>query len=733
MSTAAALHARWTEDSHEHAVFVAEGIRCASCAGSIERAVRALPGVEAVRVNAVTSRVSVDWSTSAATTFKQILGAVEDAGFPTAPLAGLAAGDDYRRERARALKRLGLAALGMMQAMMYLGALYGVSDIDPAMTSLMRVAGMIIVTPVLFYSGAPMLLGAWRDLTHRRLSMDVPVAIALLLAWAPSVVNTLRGTGEVYFDSVAMFVFFLSAGRFLEMNVRHRSLSAGEALARSLPAWVTRLDATGAREKVDAAALRTGDRFLVPRGAVVAVDARLEAGSEATAWLDESLLTGESAAAARGSDDLIRGGSVNLGTPLTLVVAAPLENSTLTSIVALLERAQSSRPRMAQAADRAASWFVLAILVLSIITAAMWLHFDPTRAFEAVLAVLVVTCPCALSLATPAVLAAATLRLSRLGMLVTRSDAIERLASVNTVVLDKTGTLTASQVAVAQVRLFGDLSRDRALALAAAVEQASAHPVASAFAAYLDPSVHVTRAREFVGEGMEAEVDGSIWRVGTRSFVDAIAMQSKVAPLASRDDDAVYLGAASGAMAAFALRAPLRDDARSVVGALRDLGLEVVIASGDSQGAVRYVADELGVTQAHARLTPQEKINLVRKLQSTGRRVFMIGDGINDGPVLAAAEASCAPVEGSAIAQCAADLLLLASTLGALPKAVATARATVRVMRQNLGWALAYNIVAVPLAALGLVSPWLAALGMSLSSLAVVLNARRVATEGGGA
>ena len=281
MSAVDALHARWSLDSgeHEHVVFLVEGMHCAGCARSIEKAVRALPDVMHVRVNNATARVTVAWRGHGATGLTQILGAVDGAGFKPVPLAGTAATAEYQRERRTALKRVGLASLGMMQAMMYLSALYGVTDIDASMAQLMRIAGMIIVTPVLFYSGAPFLAGAWRDLRHRRLGMDVPVALALVLAWLPSVVNTLRADGEVYFDSVGMFIFFLSAGRFVEMSVRHRSLNSSEALARSLPAQVTRLLANGNRERVEAHALAVGDRFLVPKGGVVAVDAAVPAGS----------------------------------------------------------------------------------------------------------------------------------------------------------------------------------------------------------------------------------------------------------------------------------------------------------------------------------------------------------------------------------------------------------------------------------------------------------------------
>jgi Cu2+-exporting ATPase len=615
--------------------------------------------------------------------------------------------------------------------MMYLGALYGASDIDAAMAQLMRIAGMVIVTPVLFYSGAPILIAAWHDLTRRRVGMDVPVALALLLAWLPSVVNTFRGAGEVYFDSVGMFVFFLTAGRFIEMSVRHRGASAAEALARSLPSRVTRLLADGGRELVAATSLVAGDRFVVPKGGVIAVDARL-APDHARALLDESLLTGESAAVARTTNDLIRGGSLNIGEPLTLVASGSVNDSTLSAIVALQERAQGERPRLVRMADRAASWFVAIILMLAAATGALWWPIDPARAFAAMLAVLVVTCPCALSLAMPVALAAATTRLARLGVLVTRADAIERLARIDTVILDKTGTLTLPAAGVIDVKLLNGRSREAVLAIAAALERDSAHPLAAAFRAHEDPQSRATAVREVAGRGVEGMVEERLWRLGTRGFVEECANGGNVIPLvpAGAEDATVYLGSGAGLAAALQVGAPLRPEARAAIDALRAQGLAIAMASGDQDFAVQRTARSLGITRAHSRLGPHDKIWLLEELRARGHRAFVIGDGINDGPVLAAAEVSCAMGQGSALAQSAADLLLVNEDLTVLPQAVKLARDAMRVVRQNLAWSLVYNLSAVPAAALGLISPWLAALGMSLSSLAVVLNARRLAGKG---
>jgi len=530
-----------------------------------------------------------------------------------------------------------------------------------------------------------------------------------------------------------MFVFFLSAGRFVEMSVRHRSLSSAEALARSLPAQVTRLLADGTRERIEARALAVGDRFLVPKGGVVAVDAALPADLPASdhASLDESLITGESAAVRRVAGELIRGGSVNLGSPVTLAATATVDDSTLASMVRLLDRAQAARPKIALAADRAASWFVAVILVLALVTVVAWWPIDPARAFTAVLAVLVVTCPCALSLATPVALAAATTRLARLGVLVTRADAIERLARADTVIFDKTGTLTGHSTGVVGVKLLSSISREQSLAMAAALERGSAHPLAAAFLPHENVGLRADALSEFEGAGVEGRIDGTRWRLGHLAFAAALAPQPGAAGQLSHDAATrLYLGGEQGLVAEFEVGVPLRADAGAAIEEFRSMGLAVIIASGDSGAAVSSAARSLNIQHAHSRLTPDDKIRLLEDLRVDGHRVFMIGDGINDGPVLAAADVSCAMGQGSAIAQSASDLLLVHDGLAQLPRAVATARRALGVMRQNLAWALAYNLAAVPLAALGYVSPWLAALGMSLSSLGVVLNARRLATPG---
>lgn len=720
-----AIHTLWSDRSQgrARAVFAAQGIRCANCSRSIEKAVRQLPGVERVDVNVATARVAVDWD-AARTSLTDILAAVDKAGFRPVPLIGEQAASAIARERRDALKRIGLAGLGMMQVMMYVLGVYvaPADSIDPAIASYLRYVGMAITTPVLVYSGAPFFAGAWRDLRERALGMDVPVALALTLAYGASVFNTIRGFGQTYFDSVTMFIFFLGAGRYVEMLVRQQSLSLREAVARSLPSHVSRVTANGSTERIPLGEVVAGDCLLVPKGGVVPVDATV---ASAEAWLDESLVTGESRPERRRSGDALPGGAVNVGAAIHVLATRDVSSSTLASIVALLERAQAVRPRVTRAADRVANAFIAAILIVAAAVAVTWIYIEPSRAFPAALAVLVVTCPCALSLATPVAVAAASTRLARSGLLVTRADALERLGQVDTVVLDKTGTLTLAESSVIEVDVGTSLTVARALAIAAALERASAHPLAALFAPHADATVVATDIVEHEGLGLEGTIDGIRWRLGKREFVAELAGAVAV----GGEGDDLCLASAAHDEAVFRIAERIRPEAEQTVGAFAQLGVGAVIASGDRREAVSRVTRALGVDQAHARLAPSAKTDLVQRLQSEGHKVLMLGDGVNDGPVLAAAYVSCAMGHGSAIAQSAADFLLLNDSLRVVAEGIATARRMGAIIRQNLRWALLYNGVAIPLAALDLVPPWLAAIGMSVSSLVVVLNARRLARE----
>lgn len=736
-SGALLLDGHWASESDGagHAVFNAEGIHCANCARSIETGLRSMRGVTVAEVNVVNSRVSVSWQ-AAQTSLAAILRTVAALGFKPLPLVGEAAAESRHAEHRRSLKRIGLAGLGTMQIMMYAGGLYaGAFDgIEPRFAEFLKLTCMLIATPVLFYSGAPILRGAIADIRRRVLGMDVTVSLALVLAYTASVINTLSGAGEVYFDSVTMFIFLLLLGRHFEMKSRHQAAGVTDALARSLPATVTRLRMDGengadsteapATEKVALAAVRVGDVLRVGSGQVIPVDGVVQAGE---ARVDEALVTGESAAQRRHIGEALLGGSVNLGAALTLRVTQPPHQSTLHHLVRLLERAQSERPRLGLAAQRMAAWFIVRILLLTVLVAIAWAWVDPSRVLPAVLAVLVATCPCALSLATPAAIATATSRLARLGILVTHADAVEGLAQVDTLVLDKTGTLTSGKARLLATQVRAGLTESDALAIAATLEQDSNHPIADALREASARRLDCSDAHEIAGQGVEGCVQGRFWRIGRAEFVTSLSSRSGHAEPWAHGAADLVLGNSDGLQAAFTISDELRDESRGTVRQLRELGLSLQIASGDREAAVRHAADALQIPVAASQLRPEQKLAIVRELQGNGHRVLMVGDGINDGPVLAAADVSLAMGRGSSIAHAASDLLLMRDSLDALPESIRVARRTLQIISQNLRWAAGYNIAAVPLAALGFMPPWVAAIGMSVSSLVVVANARRIA------
>lgn len=699
-----------------------EGLRCAACAWLIDKMLIRLPGVTAVGVNAATGRARVVWDPQVAR-LSGILGRIAELGYRPHPLTPEAVDTSARDERRGALKRLAVAGLGMMQVMMFAVALY---TADGTMTAdvhaYLRIVSMLVSTPVLLYSGWPFFASAANAIRRRTIGMDVPVSLALVLAYSASVLNTLRDAGEIYFDSVTMFVFFLTLGRFIEMSARHRTNSVGDALARLTPVTAKRLRGAST-EEVRAVDLDAGDRVLVRAGEILPADGVVDEGS---ALIDESMLTGESRPVARRPGDAVCAGTRNLFAPLVVQVTAVGAATMLRGIVSLLDRAQSERPRLARAADRAASWFLGRILLGAALVCGAWVIVDPTRALDATLAVLVVTCPCALSLATPTAIAAVTARLATRGVLVTRSDAIEALSRSNRVVLDKTGTLSHGALRLERCQPLADLSEQDCRRIAAALEGASEHPLACAFELDEPLPWRASAVRILPGSGLEGSIEGCRYRMGNWEYVSAPIRAAGAVPPPMADDDWIFLGDEEQLLAGFQLVDSVRGGAPAVCRELSELGLALEIQSGDSERSVQAMAQRVGIERYAGRRTPELKLERIRQLRSQGDRVVMVGDGINDGPVLRAADVSVAMGGGSSLALASADIVLMADSLEGLTDAVRSSRLALTIVRQNLLWAAAYNLTALPLAALGYVPPWLAAIGMSVSSVAVVLNAWRV-------
>lgn len=708
----------------ESVVLLVEGVRCAACAWLIERMLQRTPGVTRVSVNTATTSTRVSWRAGECD-LVEVLRTLSSLGYRPQPLGVQGSQSHHEHERRTALKRLGVAGLGMMQVMMYVLPLY-VRDqtrMEPEVAHFLQIVSLLLTTPVLLYAGWPFMSNAVRALRHRSISMDVPVAAALLLAYVASVGNTLRQQGEVYFDSVTMFIFFLTLGRYVEMMVRHRTAGVTEALARLQPGCAHRLqvDAQGEmhQEDVPLSAVAVGDALLVRVGESVPADGRIVQGSSR---MDEALLTGESLPVARRQGEQVLAGTVNMEAPLHIQVTATGSHTVLAGIMTLLERTQADKPQLALLADRIARQFLNALLVFTAVVAVAWYCVDPARAFGAVLAILVVTCPCALSLATPVVIAATTTALARRGLLVTRADAIENLAQVRHMVFDKTGTLTTGRVVIAGIQCRADISPHRCRELAAALEQGADHPVARAFRDGVTHIPHAEELRVTAGAGVAGVIDGVAYRLGTPAFVAGL----RDTGMAQTDDAVVVLGNTEIELARFELRDPLRSDAPGTIAQLQQLGVTSSILSGDAHSVVQRVAGECGITAYRWRQTPAGKCAALQVLQRDDAVVAMVGDGINDAPVLGAANVAIAMGNGTALAQASADVVLMGSSLQVLPEAVRLARRARQLMRQNLLWAAVYNLAAVPMAAMGMIPPWLAALGMSLSSVLVVLNATRV-------
>ena len=687
-----------------------DGMRCAACAWLIDRSLHRLPGVIEADANAVTGRIRFRWD-PARTDLPRVLSRLHALGFTPSLAQGAQREAARRAARRLDLVRLGVAGLGAMQAMMLAEAVYldGRGEMSVATRDFFRWVTFLVSTPVVFYSGWPFLLGLFRDLRERHAGMDTLVGGSILLAYGASLVETLRGGPQVWFDAAVMFVLLLLAARQLERWARERACEQVELLARARPAFAVR-DTPGGRERVPVGVLVPGDVLHVSPGETVPADGLLLTPGE----FDESLLTGEPGEIARAAGDRVLSGSTCGGLAVRVQVTAVGRQTYLSLVQQLVERAQGERPALARTAARVASAFVVALVVLAAGVFVAWWQIDASRAFSITLAVLVVSCPCALSLAIPAVLATAYSQLARRGVLTLRPDALEILARVDAVVLDKTGTLTCGRPRLLATQGFGGFDAARALALASALQRDSAHPLAAAFPPGADTPL-ATHVRRVAGQGIEGLVGPLSLRLGAAGFAAGRV-----------DDGALWLGNGECAFARFEVADEPRADAAGAVSALQALGLAVELSSGDAEAAVARVAAASGIPQARSRQSPEAKLERVRECQRAGRVVAMVGDGINDAPVLAGADVSFAFGAGAAAAHRSADFVLTGESLRRVPEAIALARHARRIVRQNLAWAIGYNLVALPFAAAGLVEPWLAALGMSASSLAVTLNALRL-------
>ncbi len=709
------------------------GMHCAACAGIIEHALQRVPGVLAARVSAAAQCAAVRWD-AALTRPSVLVRAIEAAGYAAVPDTAAAARALRKKEARVALWRLFVATFCAMQIMMLATPAYvsGPGELAPDLKRLLDWGAWLLTLPVLWFSAAPFFAGAWAALRQRRIGMDVPLAIGIGVAFIASSgaafdPGGLFGT-EVYFDSLAMFISFLLGGRFLEMRARHRAEMALEDASTGLPQTVLRVQPDGAVEMVSAKRLRVGDLLRIPVGQAFAADGVI---TEGATQADESLLTGESRPVAKACGDGVVAGSVNLTSPVLMRALRLGPDTRYEAIVALMRAARSQRPAMLASADRWAAPFLWAVLALAAAAGVAWSLIEPARAVWVVVSVLIVTCPCALSLAAPSALLAAAGAMGRRGVLLRRLDAIQGLAKMQTLFVDKTGTLTEGHLRCAEVQRLGGggpVATELQQGVAASLAAWSSHPLAAALReGFVATGMAWHGVREVPGQGLEGiDAAGCRWRLGSSAW--AGAKEPDNIPV---DGAQTCLGRDGHALLRFVFDERLRDDAAAAIRALQDDGIRVHLLSGDDPARAQRIASMLGLAADHAAagggLAPDAKLAVLRAAQQRGEIVAMLGDGINDAPVLAQADVSFAMGEGALVARTQADGVLVSNRLGDLVRARALAKKTLRIVRQNLVWAALYNAACVPLALTGWLPPWAAGLGMATSSLFVVLNSLRLA------
>lgn len=719
-------------------VLMVQGMYCAACADTVECALQDLPGVQSAQVHAATRRLTLRWDPSV-TRMSSLAQVVGDTGYRLLPMQQALSISERLRETRKALWRLFVAGFCAMQVMMYALPAYVTApgEIPADINQLLRWASWLLSLPVVFFASGPFFQSAWRDLKRGRIGMDTPVSIGILVSFLVSSAVVFDPTGpwgdEVWFDSLTMFVFFLLGGRYLELKARDRTAGALDSLMNRLPEVCERRKLDGSFESVSVRRLVVGDMVRVHAGQAFPADGEVLSPS---ATVDEALLTGESEPVTRGRGEAVVAGSFNLAGPVEMAVQRLGRDTRFGQIVALMEKASTEKPRLAVLADRIAAPFLVLVLLGAAAAGWYWWQIDHTKALAVAVAVLIVTCPCALSLATPAAMLTSAGALARRGILVRRLQAMETLSRVNAVVFDKTGTLTHDRLAMGKVWVRDGAERDEALVLAAALAQGSLHPVSRALVAASGDatkaamqSLEFAERTEVAGQGLRGELPGGAWfKLGSAAFCGVARGETEnaAAPRA-------YLADHQGWLATFEMTEAVREDAREAVLALKTLGLETWLLSGDRETAAQWVGQAVGVDHVIAGATPEQKLQEVVALQARGVRLAMVGDGLNDGPVLARADASFALGHAAPLAQAQSDCVIQGGRVMDVAHTIGQARATMRIVKQNLAWAALYNAVSIPMALLGWMPPWLAGLGMAGSSLLVIVNALRLASNGPGA
>ncbi|RJG40151.1 heavy metal translocating P-type ATPase [Motilimonas pumila] len=705
------------DKQHKQVLLSIDGITCAACAWLIEKQLRTLPGLDFINVNTTLHRATVRWH-GEQLKLSEILANIAKVGYQAHPFEPDEQEKIYKQQVKAYMRRIGLAGIATMQVMMFAVALYAdlFTGMEEEFRQYFRWVSLLLATPVLLYSAQPFYFNALRNIRNRTLGMDIPVSIALLGAFIASTYATIMGTGEVYFESISMFTFFLLLGRMLELRARRKAAESGNNLAKLMPkmAWLVDNEQV---THVPAKQLQAGQVILVKPGETLPADGHIIEGKSS---FEESMLTGEHMPLLKTVADTVFAGTINIDSPVKVALDKVGQHTLISDIMRLQDSAQADKPKIEIVADHISRYFVGVLLIVSVVTYVSWYVIAPEHAFWVTLSVLVATCPCALSLATPTALTCATAHLNRMGVLVRKGHVLETLAKVDHFLFDKTGTLTRGEFQVVNTNAYEGWQTAQVLSLASALEQHSEHPISLAFKPYLDASQTVTGVNNHPGEGIEGQYQNQRLTLGTAAFC-----KHNPGPIQS-DNLVVYMCLQGKLIAEFELADKIREDAQASLQTLHDAGIETSLLTGDSSAQGNIVATQLGLHHVHTGLTPAQKQQQVQGLQQQGQLTLMVGDGINDAPVLSQAHVSVAIGSGSDIAKNSADVILLGERLNKLQQTRDLAIKTKRIIWQNLAWSLGYNISIVPLAATGHVPPYIAVLGMSLSSVIVVSNSLRL-------
>lgn len=717
------------EDGKSELRLLIPDIRCVACVWLLEQVLAKQAGIVEVSVHFAKRRLRVVFNSAISSS--QIAELAQRLGYTAMADKPDLARINLEQQRRSLLMRLGVAGIGMMPVMMFALASYfagpataqnPASGMDPVYETLLRWGALALSIPVVFYSAMPFHRGAWLALRHRSLSMDLPVSIAILAAWSLSVYNTLRFGSTVYFDTACMFAFFLLLGRYIELLSRQRFHDNEDSLLRLLPATVTRvlgqpntIENISSKECVASERIRESDLLLVRAQEPIPADGIVVDG---TSSVSDTAFTGEPLPSLRCAGARVLAGAMNHDGTLLIRATSNPQDFLIAQIGRLFEQASAYRPRWSLFADRAAAWFIGLVLGLSAGAGAYWYSVGSPEFIVIALTVLVVACPCALSLATPVASTVATTALRKQGLLIRNGAFLERLANTSAVVFDKTGTLTEAQLTLNTVQTLAQLDDTQVIHIATALERSSTHPIAHAFMA--DTELHAEQIQVF-GAGVQGLINGTQYRLGKPEF--ALPNSPDLTP--PNVNGLWILLASDRALAWFQLQDTVRPDAQQLIQALRSAGLKTAIFTGDDSPAGRSLAQSLQVDLLRTGMNPEDKIEAVRQL-AQHETVLMIGDGVNDAGAMAAASSSIAIAPRDVLVQQSADATLLSPSLSALPATLKFAKRCRRVIRQNVAWSLLYNFTAIPLALAGMLPPWLAAIGMSLSSVLVVLNASRL-------